>query len=95
VERGLFWRKGWLRFKEDYKESIRGIGTVGVNFFANINLDSRERQVFLMTSSIKGLQKIIPLTLFLMENGTSLGKLKCFGKMKVHLNLEGIFEKNG
>ena len=38
--------EGWLRFKEDYRESRGGIGTVGVNFFANINLDPREREVF-------------------------------------------------
>ena len=43
--------EGWLRFKEDYRESrviscsINGISTVGVNFFANITLHSSERQV--------------------------------------------------
>jgi len=56
--------EGWRRFKEDYRESRGGIGTVGVNFFGNINLDSRERLVFFDDIFYKRFAKDYPFNAF-------------------------------
>ena len=86
------WRKvysgeeGWLRFKKDYRESRGGIGTVGVNFFANINLDSREKEVFFDDIFYKRFAKDYYFDVY------SNGKFNFFRETKAYWRDNLIFE---
>ena len=78
--------EGWLRFKEDYREFRGGIGTVGWNFFGNVNLALGERNVFFDDIFYKRFAKDYPFDAFSNE------KWNFFRETRVYWEDNLIFE---